>query len=141
MNTKLPELDKGVSALLQDLSDHGLLDSTIVWVGGEFGRTPKVMWEPPWDGGRGHYSKAFSVLVAGGGFRGGTVVGKTDEHGETVIERPIYPWDLLGSMYELLGIDPAATLPTPQGGSVTVSPLAGNQIPAKETGGLLREIM
>jgi arylsulfatase A-like enzyme len=140
MNQKLPELDRGVSSLLQDLHERGLLDSTIVWVSGEFGRTPKIQWEAPWDGGRGHYGKAFSALVAGGGFRGGTVVGKTDERGETVIERPIYPWDLLGSMMELLGIDPAAKLVTTQGVEVTVSPLAGNEIPAKETGGLLREI-
>ena len=141
MNQKLPELDAGLSALLQELSDRGLLESTIVWVSGEFGRTPKIQWEAPWDGGRGHYGKAFSALVAGGGFRGGTVVGKTDEHGETVIERPIYPWDLVGSMLELLDIDPAAKLVTPQGVEVVVSPLANHEIPAKETGGLLREIM
>ncbi len=141
MGQKLPDLDKGVSALLQDLAACGLLDSTIVWVSGEFGRTPKVLWEAPWNGGRGHYGKAFSALVAGGGFRGGTVVGKTDEHGETVVERPIYPCDLIGSMYELLGIDGNAKLPTPQGAQMAVSPFADNAIPAKETGGLLREIM
>ena len=141
MARKLPELDKAVSALLQELSDRGLLSSTIVWVSGEFGRTPKVQWEPPWEGGRGHYGKAFSALLAGGGFRGGTVVGKTDEHGETVVQRPIYPWDLLGSMYELLGIDGTAKLTTPQEVKVCVSPLAGNEVSANETGGLLREIM
>lgn len=141
MNRKLPELDQGVSALLQDLAGLGLLESTIVWVSGEFGRTPKIQWEAPWDGGRGHYGKAFSALVAGGGFRGGTVVGKTDERGETVVERPVYPWDLIGSMLELLGIDPAAKLVTPQGDEVTVSPLVRHEIPAKETGGLLKEIM
>ena len=112
-----------------------------MWVSGEFGRTPKVHWEAPWNGGRGHYGKAFSALVAGGGFRGGTVVGKTDERGETVIERPIYPWDLLGSMYALLGIVAKAALPTPLGGKVPVSPFAANEIPPKETGGLLKEIM
>ena len=141
MNKKLPELDRGVSALIEDLAGLGLLESTIVWVSGEFGRTPKIQWEAPWDGGRGHYGKAFSALVAGGGFRGGTVVGKTDERGETVVERPIYPWDLIGSMLELLGIDPGAKLMTPQGAEVFVSPLADQEIPAKETGGLLREIM
>ncbi|MCX6998527.1 MAG: DUF1501 domain-containing protein [Kiritimatiellaeota bacterium] len=141
MGGKLPELDKALSALLQDLADQGLLDSTIVWVSGEFGRTPKILWEAPWNGGRGHYGKAFSALVAGGGFRGGRVVGKTDERGEIVIERPIYPWDLLGSMYALLGIDGAARLMTTQGEKICVSPLADNEIPAKETGGLLREIM
>ena len=54
MRRKLPEMDKGMATLLQDLSDRGLLDSTIIWWGGEFGRTPKVQWEPPWNGGRGH---------------------------------------------------------------------------------------
>jgi len=141
MGTKLPELDKALSALLLDLAEHGLLESTIVWVSGEFGRTPKVQWEAPWNGGRGHYGKAFSALVAGGGFRGGTVVGKTDDHGETVIERSIYPWDLLASFYALLGIDAGAKLTTPQGEQVAVSPLAGNEIPAGETGGILKEIM
>lgn len=141
MGRKLPELDKGVSSLLQDLSDQRLLDSTIVWVSGEFGRTPKVQWEAPWNGGRGHYGKAFSALVAGGGFKGGTVVGKTDDRGETVVERPVYPWDLLCSMYGLLGIAPDAKLVTPQGESVFVSPFTAGEIPAKETGGLLTEIM
>lgn len=141
MNQKLPRLDKGLSSLLSDLSDRGLLDSTIVWVSGEFGRTPKIDWAPPWDGGRGHYGKAFSALVAGGGFRGGAVVGKTDERGETVVERPIYPWDLIGSMLQLLGIDPAAKLTTPQGVEVAVSPLPNHEIPDKEVGGLLKEIM
>lgn len=141
MNKKLPELDAGLALLLQDLAERGLLDSTIVWVSGEFGRTPKVLWEEPWNGGRGHYGKAFSALVAGGGFRGGAAVGKTDERGENVAERPIYPWDLLGSMYELLGIEQNAPLQTPLGTKAFVSPFATKEILAKETGGLLREIM
>ncbi|MGD0091948.1 MAG: DUF1501 domain-containing protein [Planctomycetota bacterium] len=141
MSKKLPELDRALSSLLQELSDRGLLSSTIVWVSGEFGRTPRVQWEAPWMGGRGHYGKAFSALVAGGGFRGGTVVGKTDARGENVTERPIYPWDLLDSMYELLAIDRHAKLNAPQGETVCVSPLASGEIPAKETGGLLKEIM
>jgi uncharacterized protein (DUF1501 family) len=141
MARKLPELDSGLSSLLQDLSDRGLLDTTIVWASGEFGRTPRVQWEPPWNGGRGHYGKAFSALVAGGGFKGGRVVGKTDECGEIVVERPIYPWDLMDSIYELMGIDPAAKLNTPQGESVCISPLAAKEIAAKESGGLLKEIM
>jgi hypothetical protein len=141
MNNKLPELDKAVAALLLDLEAHGLLDSTIVWVSGEFGRTPKIDWDEPWEGGRGHYGKAFSALVAGGGFRGGKVVGKTDEHGENVVERRIYPWDLLGSMYALMGIDSQSQIPVPEGGTVFVSPLASNEVPASETGGILKEIM
>ncbi|MEI7905634.1 MAG: DUF1501 domain-containing protein, partial [Candidatus Firestonebacteria bacterium] len=141
MNQKLPELDKGLSALLLDLSSSGLLDSTIVWWGGEFGRTPKVQWEDPWYGGRGHYAKAFSTLVAGGGFKGGTVVGKTDETGENVIERPIYPWDLISSFYELLGLDKNAKIKNPQGTEVFVDPFTAGVISPKETGGVLKEIM
>ncbi|NQT15076.1 MAG: DUF1501 domain-containing protein, partial [Planctomycetes bacterium] len=57
MRRKLPEMDRGMATLLEDLADHGLLESTIVWWGGEFGRRPKVQWEPPWNGGRGHYGK------------------------------------------------------------------------------------
>ena len=103
MRRLLPDLDKGMATLLQDLSDRGLLDSTIVWWGGEFGRTPKIQWEEPWNGGRGHWGKVFSAVVAGGGFKGGHVVGASDAKGEEVKERPVYPVDLIGSMYELLG--------------------------------------
>lgn len=135
---KLPELDKGMATLLQDLHDHGLLDSTIVWWGGEFGRTPKVQWEAPWNGGRGHYGKVFSHVVAGGGFKGGHVVGSSDATGEEVKDRPVYPIDLIGSIYELLGIDVTAKLPHPQGRTVTVLPQVAD---AKTSGGRLTEIM
>ncbi len=138
MRRKLPELDRGMSTLLADLSDRGLLDSTIVWWGGEFGRRPKVQWEPPWNGGRGHHGRVFSSVVAGGGFRGGHVVGASDAKGEDVKDRPVYPWDLIGSMYELLGIDPDATLPHPLGQVVRVTPSAADGV---ESGGRLKEIM
>lgn len=138
MNRKLPELDQGLGWLLQDLAERGLLDSTIVWVSGEFGRTPRVQWEAPWNGGRNHFGKAFSALVAGGGFKGGHVVGATNKTGEEVAERPVYPVDLLGSMYELLGIDRSARLPHPQGQVVPVLP---SETEAAKSGGLLREIM
>ena len=137
MRQKLPELDTGLSALLQDLSDRGLLDSTIVWCCGEFGRTPKVMWEEPWNGGRGHYGKCFSVLVAGGGFKGGRVVGASDAKGENVKERPVTPQDLFGSIYELLGIDPDGRLPDAQGRDLRVLPPAG----PGASRNLLKEIM
>lgn len=136
----LPQLDSGLSTLLKDLSDRKLLDSTIVWCGGEFGRTPKVDWNPPWNGGRSHYGKAFSHLIAGGGFKGGQVVGATNSRGEEVVDRPIYPWDLTASIYELMGIDPNSTLPTPDGKAAFISPLADSSIKV-ESGGLLREIM
>ncbi len=138
MQRKLPELDKGLATLLQDLSDRGLLESTIVWCCGEFGRTPKVQWEPPWNGGRSHYGKVFSVLVAGGGFKGGHVVGSSNETAEEVKDRPVYPLDLIGSMYELLGIDPEAKLPHPQGQAATVLATAAD---GAKSGGRLKEIM
>jgi hypothetical protein len=138
MRRLCPDLDKGFSALLQDLSDRGLLDSTIVWWGGEFGRTPKIQWEPPWNGGRGHWGKVFSHVVAGGGFKGGHVVGASDAHGETVQERPVYPVDLLGSMYALLGIDGNAKLPNPEGLDTRVMPVPAEGI---KSAGLLKEIM
>ena len=138
MRRKLPEMDKGMATLLQDLSDRGLLDSTIIWWSGEFGRTPKVQWEPPWSGGRGHYGNVFSAVVAGGGFKGGRVVGSSDAKGEEVKDRPVYPCDLIASMYELLGIDPDGKLPHPQGLAVRVTPSAEDGV---TMGGRLKEIM
>ena len=138
MRRKLPELDKALSTLLSDLSDRGLLDTTVIWCGGEFGRTPKVMWEAPWNGGRGHWGQCFSTLVAGGGFKGGQVVGESNATGEAVKSRPVYPCDLIGSIYELLGIDTDARLPHPQGLEVYVTPRASEGV---KSGGRLKEIM
>jgi uncharacterized protein (DUF1501 family) len=138
MRRQLPQMDKGMATLLQDLSDHGLLDSTIVWWSTEFGRTPKVQNESPWNGGRGHYGKVFSEVLAGGGFKGGRVIGASDARGEEVQERPVYPVDLIGSMYELLGIDGNAKLPNPQGLDLRVLPTAADGV---KTGGRLKEIM
>lgn len=138
MRRRLPELDKGLSSLLQDLSERGLLQSTLVWCCGEFGRTPKVAWEEPWNGGRGHWGAAFSALVAGGGFQGGRVVGATDARGEEVKDRPVYPLDLIGSIYELLGIDGTARLPNPLGNEAHVMPTSAEHLP---TAGRLKEIM
>ena len=125
MRRKLPELDKGMSTLLADLSDRGLLDSTIVVWAGEFGRTPKILWESPWNGGRGHYGDCFSAVVAGGGFKGGRVVGASDDKGEKVARRPVLAADLISSMYELLGIDPDGPLPNPKGLALQVMPSTG----------------
>ncbi len=138
MNRKLPELDRGMATLLQDLTDHGLLDSTIVWWSGEFGRTPKVQWNAPWNGGRGHYGQCFSTVVAGGGFKGGYVLGKSSNCGEEVVERPVSPRDLIASIYEQLGINPDGPLPNSRGLDTTVLPPAEKDAP---DGGRLREIM
>ena len=138
MDKKLPELDRGFSALLEDLAQRGLLETTIVTWFGEFGRGPKVQWDPPWNGGRPHFCRAFSAVVAGGGFTGGAVVGATNQKGETVVDRPIYPWDLSASMYKLLGIDPTGQLPHPHGCVAHVTPVAGGDV---QSGGMLTEIM
>jgi len=138
MRRKLPEMDQGMSTLLVDLAERGLLDSTIVWWSGEFGRTPKIDWQPPWDGGRHHFGSVFSAVVAGGGFQGGRVVGSSDAKGEHVKDRPVYPVDLIASMYELLGIDPDGTMPNPQGPPVRVTAAPDEGV---KMGGRLREIM
>jgi hypothetical protein len=120
MRRKLPDLDRGMSALIADLSERGLLDSTVVWWSGEFGRTPKVQWEAPWNGGRGHHGDCYSALVAGGGFKGGRVVGASDERGERVAERPVHPRELHAAIYLRLGIDPDGPLPNQKGLDVRV---------------------
>ena len=138
MDSMLPNLDKALSALIADLDQRGLLDSTIVLCGGEFGRTPKVLWEAPWNGGRAHYGKTFSYLVAGGGFQGGKVLGKTDRTGENVAERPVAPCDLIGTVYLLMGIDPYGTLPHVSEGNLPILP---SLLDKKKSYGLLYEII
>jgi hypothetical protein len=138
MNTMLPDLDKALSALIADLDARGLLDSTIVLCGGEFGRTPAVLWEAPWNGGRAHFGKVFSYLVAGGGFHGGKVVGKSNKTGETVSERPVRPCDLIGTVYMLMGIDPYGTLPHISEGNLPILP---SLLDNSKEGGLLYEII
>jgi uncharacterized protein (DUF1501 family) len=138
MARQTPQLDQGLAALLQDLHERGLLESTLVWCSGEFGRTPKIDWQPPWNGGRNHYGNVFTVIVAGGGFKGGQVVGTTDAKSEAVKDRPVYPVDLLGSIYHLAGIDSNARLPHPMGFEAHVLPAASEGV---KSAGLLTEIM
>jgi hypothetical protein len=96
-----PRFDQALSALLEDLKQHGLLDSTLVVATGEFGRTPQVNAF----GGRDHWPHCFSVLLAGGGVRGGTIVGASDRIGAYPADRPVRPPDLAATLYRLLGID------------------------------------
>ena len=138
MGSMLTTLDKAVSALLADLDSRGLLESTIVLCGGEFGRTPRILWEAPWNGGRAHYGKTFSYLVAGGGFHGGKVVGKTNKTGEEVVERPVAPCDLIGTIYLLMGINPYGTLPHVSEGDLPILP---SLLDKKRSHGLLYEII
>jgi uncharacterized protein (DUF1501 family) len=110
-------LDQALSALLADLHDRGLLAGTLVLAMGEFGRTPKLNTLA----GRDHWPRAFSVLLAGGGVRGGQVVGASDAHGEVPAERPVTPADLARTVYTLLGIDPDLELHTRDGRPVRVA--------------------
>jgi hypothetical protein len=98
-------MDPGMAGLLTDLKDRGLLDSTLVYWFTEFGRTPNVGGGGNGDGGRGHYPQAFSVALAGGGVRGGRVIGATDPDGVMVADRPVQVTDLHATVCHALGID------------------------------------
>jgi len=113
---KLPTLDRAYPALLGDLKDRGLLDSTLVVLMGEFGRTPKLNAL----GGRDHWPRAGFVCLAGGGVRGGQVIGATDTHGESPTDRPVTPPDLAFTLLTLLGVDPSRELTTPTGRPVKI---------------------
>lgn len=96
----LPPLDTGVSALLDDLTDHGLLDSTLVMMLGEFGRTPKINAQA----GRDHWGPCFFGVFAGAGVRGGQVIGRSDDTGSYPVTRAYSPNDVGATVYQLLGI-------------------------------------
>jgi hypothetical protein len=98
-----PGLDRAWYGLITDLDQRGLLDETLVVCTSEHGRTPKITSGD--GGGRDHWSRAYSSLVAGGGTKRGAIVGASDKHGGDVADRPISPKDLLATMYHLLGID------------------------------------
>ena len=106
-----PSFDQALPALLEDLADRGLLDSTLVVVTTEFGRTPRINELA----GRDHWPNAFSVVLAGGGIKGGQAVGATDKRAATVVDRPATPQDLCATILYVLGIDPKKVLHTPLG--------------------------
>jgi hypothetical protein len=99
----LPCLDQGLSALLIDLRDRGLLERTLVVVAGEFGRTPRIN-QPTVNPGRQHWPSCYSALLAGGGIRGGAVYGESDRIGAYVKDRPVRPQDLGATIYHALDV-------------------------------------
>ena len=101
----LPPLDKGVSALLDDLGTMGLMDDVMVVVIGEFGRTPKVNGDK---GGRDHWARCFSAAFAGGGVRGGQVIGRSDKTASDPATTPFSPDDVGATVYRQLGVDHTA---------------------------------
>jgi len=104
-------LDAALAAFLGDLADRGLLDQTLLAMFGEFGRTPKING----DNGRDHWNDVFSAVLAGGGVRGGQTVGKSDEKGEAVADRPVKVADLHATILSAFGVDPAKQYRTPDG--------------------------
>jgi len=107
----VPSFDRALPALLADLADRGLLDSTLVVVSTEFGRTPRINQL----GGRDHWPGAFSVCLGGAGLKTGQVIGATDKYAAYVTDRPTTPADLAATILTVLGIDPQSTLHTPLG--------------------------
>jgi uncharacterized protein (DUF1501 family) len=112
LRRELPPFDHGLSGLITDLDASGLLENTIVVIGGEFGRTPRINSFA----GRDHWPLVTSALVAGGGMRMGQVIGSTNRYAEQPKDRPIHLQELFATFYHQLGIDPhTTTLRDPNG--------------------------
>jgi len=107
-NELLPGLDQTLAGLVADLDQRGMLDETLVLLVTEHGRTPQINKQR--NGGRDHWSQAYTCLFAGGGVARGNVVGRTDRQGGTVADRPVSPKDMLATVYHLLGVDPQTEL-------------------------------
>ncbi|HXU71184.1 MAG TPA: DUF1501 domain-containing protein [Polyangia bacterium] len=110
-------LDPALAGLVADLAERKLLDSTLVMCMGEFGRTPRING----DDGRDHHPAAWSAVLAGGGIRGGTVVGATSEDGDKVVTRPVSVPDLMATAATQLGVDPQKSFATPLGRPITIT--------------------
>jgi uncharacterized protein (DUF1501 family) len=132
MELYLPSVDRAVSALFQDLSARGLYEQTLVIVAGEFGRTPRMntgfQGQPA---GRDHWNNCFSLVMGGGGVKGGRIVGKTDDKAESIVERPVTPEQLHATIYHVLGIDP----------SIQFVDRSGRPIPAVDGNEPIRELL
>lgn len=123
-DARLPELDKGYAALLADLKDRGLLDSTLVICMGEFGRTPKVNSSA----GRDHWSQAMFVTMGGGGVKTGMVIGETDRTAEYPAERPIKVEEVAHTVYRAIGIDGETIFQSPDGRPIRVAEAGGEPV-------------
>lgn len=119
-----PRFDQGFTALLADLEERGLLDSTVVVAVGEFGRTPQINKY----GARDHWPNCFSAILAGGGIPGGTVIGASDKIGGVPADRPVSPAEFAATLYQRLGINTTTVNPDPRirqftGGALPISEL------------------
>lgn len=115
----LPDLDTGLSALLSGLSEKGLLDSTTVFVTGEFGRTPKINTRSA-EGGRDHFPRCMFMVLAGGGVRGGQVLGESDETASAPKNEGFSPDDVAATFYHTLGIDHTKEYHTNSGRPISI---------------------
>jgi hypothetical protein len=113
LRQQLPELDRGIANLIQDLHDRGMADDVVTVVWGEFGRTPRIGDSTP--DGRGHWPPVMSALVAGGGLRMGQAIGSSNARGELPRDRRCTPSQLLSTLYRAIGIDPSQTFPNQSG--------------------------
>jgi hypothetical protein len=131
MEDYLPKVDAAVSALFEDLSSRGLLEKVLVIMCGEMSRTPRMNngfgGQPA---GRDHWSDAISVVLGGGGVKGGRIVGATDARGEYIVERPVSVQDLHATIYYALGIDPY----------ITFKNTGGRPVPAVDDGTPIKEL-
>lgn len=115
-NDLLPKLDMAISSLFNDLHDRGLLDSTLILITGEFGRTPRINNKA----GRDHWGPAYTVALGGGGIKGGRVEGASDARAERPADKPHGPEDMAATIVRLMGIDPDAEFHTPEGRPVKI---------------------
>jgi hypothetical protein len=124
----IPPLDRAIAALIDDLIDRGLYESTLVVAMGEFGRTPRMNK----DAGRDHWGHTFSVLFGCGSMRMGQVIGRSSDRGEHVVDRPITPQDVAATIYHHLGID---------GRAITFNDKTGRPTYLIENGQPIRELV
>lgn len=113
----LPMFDQSFATFVSDMSQRGLLDRTLIIVMGEFGRTPIINR----DAGRDHHSRVFSLLLGGGGIKGGTVIGASDARGMEPASDPVKPEDLAATIYHALGIDYTQSIASPEGVRITLA--------------------
>ncbi len=128
LTTKAGEIDQPLAALIADLKQRGLLDSTLVLWGGEFGRKPTRDRNGSEDAGRDHNAKAFSVVMAGGGIKGGTVYGETDEFGAAAIKDKVHPHDLHATILHCMGMDHTKLTYRFNGRDFRLTDVAGNVV-------------
>jgi hypothetical protein len=125
LDQKLPRHDRAVGVLIADLAERGLLDDTLVVSAGEFGRTPKMNQ----NAGRDHWPQAQSILISGGGYRHGQVIGSTNSKAEYPTSRPVGVEDFCAIVYHALGLRPDDTITDPSGRPMHLLP--GGEVPAE----------